>query len=121
VRPGDHHSEPVLVRKARSALAAARVVVDAHPDSAASRAYYAVHHALRWRYGGDLPRRHGGVNDPGVLARVGLSRTDGDEIIDLQRLRRRGDYDERRHVDSDAACASIDVAAELLQRLGIDL
>src|SRR5205814_723917 len=76
VRSADRSRDLVLVEKARSALRAARALAGAHPDSAASRAYYAVHHVLRWRYGADIPRGHGGVADPDVLARVGLSRAD---------------------------------------------
>jgi hypothetical protein len=84
-----------------------------------SRSYYAVHHALRWRFGGDLPRGHGGTTDPVVLTRASLDSERARHVESLYAWRRRADYGADRRVPPRVALDLLDVATGLLRSLGV--
>ena len=85
-----------LRAKARSALAAARALASEHPDSSASRAYYAAHQALRWKLGTDLPRGHSSAWSNEVMDACGLTGQEGESVRRLYELRKRADYSDDR-------------------------
>lgn len=106
--------------KAVSALRIAAANWAAHPNSAASRAYYAVHNAMNMKCGPihRLPRDHGLLASASVLAQVGLDAGDRTLIEDLARFRRISDY-ETRAVYPDNARRCVEIAEGLLRRLGV--
>lgn len=73
-----------------------------HPNSAANRAYYAVHHALRSRLGDPLPDEHGLLWRREFLERVGLDVDGGERIQNLYHFRRVADYEPNDVDPSDA-------------------
>lgn len=118
-RVHDPTDPPILVQKARSSLRAARAVVRAHPESAVIRSYYAVHHALRWRCGGDLPRGHGGITDPAVLARARRAGAHVPLLVTLQACRRRADDDPSARLPADVSDRCLRDATSLLRAMGV--
>src|SRR5207249_6953577 len=96
-RPPPHDArEAAFLDKAASAIRVVRFTRRTHPNTAASRAYYAVHHAMNGRFGPGFPVEHGQIVHPVVLARLGLDpRIDAAIVLDLYRARRVADYDSR--------------------------
>ncbi len=111
----------ILAQKARSAWQAARQVADTHPESAASRAYYAAHHALRWRLGRDLPRGHGGIVSEDVVTQLDLSMEDVRSLTVLYYVRHKADYGDKSRIQNRESRECVERARALLLHLGFDL
>jgi hypothetical protein len=120
-----HHPPPKDAReqafldKAASAIRAVRFMRRQHPNSAASRAYYAVHNAMNGRFGSAFPTDHGASTRPAILAAIGLEPDDARRIERLYRGRRIADYAPRAVSAGQAEAAMLD-ADHILKRLGVD-
>ena len=112
----------IFRRKAVSAFRVAAASAHDHPNSAANRAYYAVLNAIQMRHGPvpPLPKDHGRVGSPEVLARVGLAPQDAPTIGELYRWRRMADYTED-DIYERTARRCVQRAAGILARMGLEV
>ena len=106
--------------KAASACDLASKAAWTHPDSAASRAYYAVVAGLNALLGPPptgRPRRHGDLHSKPSLAALGLGLGEAGQVKWLSRLRLQADYQEDPVREMEATIAA-GVAAAILARMG---
>jgi hypothetical protein len=112
--------ESAYLTKATSAFKVVVIARNKQPDSAASRAYYAVHNAMNGRFGAGFPVFHGEIMRRDVLEAARLDRSDATTIQDLYDSRRTADYEETL-VSSREAEDSMQMARALLTKMGVDL
>ncbi len=110
---GDHW------QRAREALAAARQLAEACPDSASSRAYYAAFHAVSAYFAsqGRTFRKHTEVRAAvhRDLVKAGLWPVAlGERYTYLLSLRETGDYGGSYHVSSEEAGEAAKAASEII-------
>ena len=109
--------------RARRALESARQLVEADPDSAASRAYYAAFHALTALFGlrGQTFTKHSALRvalhrdlvQPGLLGNAA-----GKDYDFLLELRETGDYGGIAQVSADSARLAVEKADAFIASLG---
>lgn len=107
-------------QRAVSDLAAAKKLVDTHPDAAASRAYYAAFHALTALFAlrGQTFSKHSAIRASlhrDLIRPSEWSADLGEAYELLVSLRHRGDYGGLMRVSLDEAKTSVEKAAEIIE------
>ena len=104
--------------KAVGSLASARALLDVHPDSAASRAYYAAFHAVSayFALGGESFEKHAQIRAALYRDLVNTG-TWPKEFDRLMQTREIGDYDNLDQVDKTRVLVVVEAAARSLEKV----